>query len=125
MFDIGFPELIVILVVALVIYGPDRLPDLARAMGRAYAEFRRTMNELKETFDQDETVREIKQEFNAAQREVLYGPRDPDPIEIKPIPDVRDVPTTASTDESHQENKEAGQDNPQPPGAAEESREHK
>jgi len=125
MFDIGFPELIVVLVVALVVYGPDRLPDLARAMGKAYAEFRRTMNELKETFDQDETVREIKQEFNAAQREVLYGPRDPDPIEIRPIPDVRDVPTTAATDESHQESKEAGQDDTPPSGAVEESREQK
>lgn len=116
MFDIGFPELIMILVVALFVYGPDRLPDLARAMGKAYAEFRRTMNELKETFDQDETVREIKQEFNAAQREVLYGPResDPDPIEIKPIPDVRDIPSPTSTDESSKQNEEAVRDTPEP-----------
>jgi len=112
MFDIGFPELIMILVVALFVYGPDRLPDLARAMGKAYAEFRRAMNELKETFEQDETVREIKQEFNAAQREVLYGPResDPDPIEIKPIPDVRDVPSPASSGESPRQTEEAPQD---------------
>lgn len=126
MFDIGFPELIVILVVALVVYGPDRLPDLARAMGRAYAEFRRTMNELKETFDQDETVREIKQEFNAAQREVLYGPSDPDPIEIRPIPDVRDIPTTASNDESRQNGGEEDRAKTPPPAeAGEDSQERK
>ncbi|NLI82425.1 MAG: twin-arginine translocase subunit TatB [Deltaproteobacteria bacterium] len=91
MFDIGFPELLVILVVALLVYGPERLPDLARAMGRGYAEFRRAMNELRETFDQDETVKEIKQEFHAAQREVLYGPKPSDSIKINPIPDVRDL----------------------------------
>jgi Tat protein translocase TatB subunit len=73
MFDIGFPELLVILVVALIIYGPNRLPDLARALGRGYAEFKKATNELKETFDQDETVRGIRQEFNSAQHEVLYG----------------------------------------------------
>lgn len=91
MFDIGFPELIVILVVALIVYGPERLPDLARAMGRGYAEFRRAMNDLKETFDQDETVREIKQEFHSAQMDVLYGPTQQEPVEIRPIPDVREI----------------------------------
>lgn len=75
MFDIGFPELVIILVVALFVYGPSRLPDLAKALGRGYAEFRRATNELKETFNQDETVREIKQEFHKAQQEVLYGKR--------------------------------------------------
>jgi sec-independent protein translocase protein TatB len=84
MFDIGFPELLMILVVALFVYGPSRLPDLAKALGRGYAEFRRATNELKETFNQDETVREIKQEFHKAQNEVLYGKRaspsdDPQP----------------------------------------------
>ena len=73
MFDIGFDEFLLIIVVALFVYGPDKLPDLARALGRGYAEFRRATNELKQTFDQDDTVREIKQEFHKAQHEVLYG----------------------------------------------------
>ena len=75
MFDIGFDEFLLILVVALFVYGPNKLPDLAKALGRGYAEFRRATNELKQTFDQDETVREIKQEFHKAQNEVLYGKR--------------------------------------------------
>jgi Tat protein translocase TatB subunit len=75
MFDIGFDEFLLILVVALFIYGPNKLPDLAKALGRGYAEFRRATNELKETFEQDETVREIKQEFQKAQNEVLFGKR--------------------------------------------------
>jgi sec-independent protein translocase protein TatB len=86
MFDIGFDEFLLILVVALFVYGPNRLPDLAKALGRGYAEFRRATNELKETFDQDETVREIKQEFHKAQHEVLYGKRFPEPQPAKPAP---------------------------------------
>ncbi len=75
MFGIGFPELIMILVVALIVVGPSKLPDLARALGRGYAEFRRATDELKETFEQDDTVKEIRQEFQSAQHEVLYGNR--------------------------------------------------
>ena len=75
MFDIGMDEFLLILVVALFVYGPSKLPDLARALGRGYAEFKRATNELKETFEQDDTVREIKQEFQKAQNEVLYGKR--------------------------------------------------
>jgi sec-independent protein translocase protein TatB len=86
MFDIGFDEFLVVLVVALFVYGPNKLPDLAKAFGRGYAEFRRAMNELKETFDQDETVREIKQEFQKAQHEVLFGRRILDPTIPKPSP---------------------------------------
>lgn len=70
MFGIGFPEMLVILVVALIAVGPSKLPDLARALGRGYAEFRKAMDELKDTFDQDETVRGLRDEFRSAQRHV-------------------------------------------------------
>jgi Tat protein translocase TatB subunit len=70
MFGIGFPELLLIMAIALIVVGPSKLPDLARALGRGYAEFRKATNELKETFDQDETVREIKQEFRSAQHDL-------------------------------------------------------
>ena len=86
MFDIGFDEFLLILVVALFVYGPNKLPDLAKALGRGYAEFRRATNELKETFDQDETVREIKQEFHKAQHEVLFGSRLLEPTGPKASP---------------------------------------
>lgn len=53
MFGIGFPELLLIAVIALVVIGPKRLPDLARALGRGFAEFRRATEELKQTFEEE------------------------------------------------------------------------
>ncbi|SHF52738.1 sec-independent protein translocase protein TatB [Desulfacinum infernum DSM 9756] len=81
MFGLGFQELLLILAIALIVVGPGKLPDLARALGRGLAEFRRATNEIKQTFDQDETVQEIKKEFRTAQTELtlerLTAPSEP------------------------------------------------
>ncbi|HXH28724.1 MAG TPA: twin-arginine translocase TatA/TatE family subunit [Candidatus Polarisedimenticolia bacterium] len=49
--SIGGPELIVIFVVALLIFGPRKLPELGRAVGKGLAEFRRAASDLRETLD--------------------------------------------------------------------------
>lgn len=49
MFGIGMPEMLMILALALIVIGPKRLPDIARALGRGYSEFRRATDELKNT----------------------------------------------------------------------------
>jgi Tat protein translocase TatB subunit len=48
-FGIGMTELMVVLVVALLVLGPKRLPEIARALGRGMAEFRRASNDLRAT----------------------------------------------------------------------------
>ena len=68
MLGIGMQEIIIILVVALIIIGPKKLPDLARALGRAMGEFRKAADDLKDNLDingmkaeKDKLLREITQ----------------------------------------------------------------
>jgi len=57
---IGVPELIIIFVVALLVFGPRKLPELGRSLGKGLAEFRRASNELRSTLE--EHVRTIEEE---------------------------------------------------------------
>jgi TatA/E family protein of Tat protein translocase len=52
MFGIGMTELLVIMAVALVVFGPKRLPELARSLGRALGEFRHASNDLRQTLSE-------------------------------------------------------------------------
>src|SRR5574342_1268457 len=53
MLDIGIQELLVIMILALLIFGPDKLPELGRRLGRAMREFRRASDEFRSTVEQN------------------------------------------------------------------------
>lgn len=57
---LGFPELVIIFVVALIVFGPRKLPDLGRSLGKSLAEFKRASNELRSTLDDEIRTEERK-----------------------------------------------------------------
>ena len=71
MFGVGMPELLVILVVALLVLGPKKLPEIARSLGRGMAEFRRASNEFTRT-------------LSASLDEPPIAPPKPSVVENKP-----------------------------------------
>jgi len=78
--SIGMPELIVIFVIALVVFGPRKLPELGRSLGKAIAEFKRATNELQNTLeeeiraDEQRTVREASATVAPAAAEAPVQP---------------------------------------------------
>ena len=64
--SIGMPELIIIFVIALIIFGPRKLPELGRSLGKSLAEFKRASNELKSTLEEEIRIEEQQQRVESA-----------------------------------------------------------
>jgi len=56
--SVGVPELIIIFTIALIIFGPRKLPELGKSLGKSLAEFKRASNELKSTLDEEIRIEE-------------------------------------------------------------------
>ena len=69
MFGIGLPELVIIIIVALLVVGPAKLPEVARSLGKALGEFRRLADDVKETFEQEMTSEGEEKEEPGEQKE--------------------------------------------------------
>lgn len=58
---IGVPEMIIILVIALIVFGPRKLPDLGRSLGKSLGEFKRASNDLRNTLDEEIRIEEKRE----------------------------------------------------------------
>jgi Tat protein translocase TatB subunit len=82
---LGGPEVILILVVALIVFGPRRLPEIGKSMGKMLAEFRKASNDFKRTIDDEleaEKARESQAQIPAAPS---YAPAEITPPETTPV----------------------------------------
>jgi sec-independent protein translocase protein TatA len=82
--SIGMPELIIIFVIALIVFGPRKLPELGRSLGKSLAEFKRASNELKSTLEEEIRLEEQQREtqkVTAAQQTAVPAPTgDAEPV---------------------------------------------
>lgn len=70
MFGIGSTELLVILVVALIILGPAKLPEIAKSLGKALGEFRRVSSDVKRTIEMEVEQEEQRAKTEEARKEL-------------------------------------------------------
>jgi sec-independent protein translocase protein TatB len=71
MFGIGSTELIVILIVALIVIGPAKLPEMAKSLGKALGEFRRVSTDVKRTIEMEAEQAEQKEKTAQAKKELF------------------------------------------------------
>ena len=101
MFGIGMPELLLLLAIALIVVGPKKLPELAKALGRGIAEFKKATNEIKESLETNTEFSELKQSFDDIQETVVDATL---PSTTNEDSDAEEVSTATTT--SDQENEE-------------------
>ena len=91
---IGMPEMIVIAVIALIIFGPRKLPELGKSLGKSIAEFKRASNELKHTLEDEIRTEELQEARKSAQ--IPPTVRHAAAVTAPPEGDTR-RPTTSTT----------------------------
>src|SRR5579862_2054350 len=104
---LSLPHLVVLFVIALVIFGPQKLPELARMLGKATAEFRKMTNDFRYALEDE--VRELERQTRIKEEEIASAARAaqtiapaPDGVVARTLP-VADVPVAVGEETKIQE----------------------
>ena len=124
MFGIGLPEMIVILAVALIVVGPDKLPDMARSVAKWMLELKRTVNQVKESLaDEDNLIGSVHSDLRKAGDELkdnllesdhftFHEPGGPKNVYDEESEDVIDMDETTGNPTAGSEELTQGQEEP-------------
>ncbi|MBU4321376.1 MAG: Sec-independent protein translocase protein TatB [Thermodesulfovibrionales bacterium] len=97
MFDIGMQELILIFIVALLVFGPKRLPELGRTIGKGMAEIKKAVHGVKEQMDSE--LRDIKDPLSSVKEQIDSELRDiKDPLSHLDVPGKTEKEATTAKD---------------------------
>ena len=96
MFGIGMPELLVIAVVALLVVGPKKLPDIAKALGKGLFEFRKATDSATETIKETLKTDELKKDMNGFKDSLLHGAGEEKGVPAPPVVPVTSAPPIGS-----------------------------
>jgi TatA/E family protein of Tat protein translocase len=88
--SLGMPELVIIFVIALIVFGPRKLPELGKSLGKSLAEFKRASNELRNSLEEEIRVEEERE------RTPRPSPAPAVAAAAAPTPDASPVPAPAN-----------------------------
>jgi sec-independent protein translocase protein TatA len=86
--SIGMPEMVIILMIALIVFGPRKLPELGRSLGKSLQEFKRASNELRNTLDDE--IRQDEHRQKPPESAARARPADVDEPAERAVPREKD-----------------------------------